>query len=205
MNDFTLIGLILFAAFGVTLLVYGYPLFRMLLPIFGFMIGFVVGYSIFGEERWLLAMVTAVGLAIALGALALVAWSLIVALAGILFGAGLGLGIGVALGGSGVWLAIIGAVVGGFLFYRFRDLAVIVFTALNGAWMLVVGAADVLGLEDLVARTRLAATTDVSAQPSWLIIIAFVVVGIIGVVVQMRLFGNRNTYSEDATPSPSMN
>lgn len=204
MNDFSLIGLILFAAFGIALLVYGYPLFRMLLPIFGFMIGFIVGYSIFGEDQWFLAMVMSVILAIALGALALVAWSLIVAVAGVLMGASLGIGIGVALGGSGVWLAIIGAVVGGFLFYRFRDIAVILFTALNGAWMLVVGAADILNLDNLVTRTRMAATTDLSVQPSWLIVIAFVVVGVIGIVVQFRLFGNRDTYSS-TEPSPSMN
>jgi hypothetical protein len=195
MNDFSLLGLLLFAAFGVTLLVYGYPLFRLLLPIFGFMIGFVVGYSIFGEERWFLAMVFSVGLAIALGALALAAWSLIVALAGVLLGASLGVGIGVAIGGTGIWLAIIGAVVGGFMFYRFRDLAVILFTALNGAWMLVAGAADVLGQGALAQRTRLALTTDLSLQPSWFLIIAFVVVGVIGVVVQYRQFGNRDTYS----------
>lgn len=190
-----LLGVLLFAAFGVLILVYGYPLFRMLLPIFGFMIGFVVGYSLVPPEQWLLALIISIGLAIALGALAIMAWSLIIGFAGIIFGAGIGLGIGVALGGNGIWLAIIGAVVGGFLFYRFRDLAVILFTALNGAWMLVAGAAEVLGQGDLVTRTKLALTTDLSVSPSWFILIAFVVVGIVGVAVQYKLFGHRDAYS----------
>jgi hypothetical protein len=195
--EFGLLGLLLFAAFGVTLLVYGYPLFRMLLPIFGFMIGFVVGYSLVPPDQWLLAMMVSIGLAIALGALAMVAWSLVLALAGIIFGAGLGLGLGVALGGTGIWLAIAGAVVGGLLFYRFRDLMVILLTALNGAWMLVAGAAEVLGQDQLITRTKLALTTDLSVSPSWLILIAFVVVGVIGIVVQYRLFGHRDAYSGD--------
>lgn len=190
-----LLGVLLFAAFGVLILVYGYPLFRMLLPIFGFMIGFVVGYSLVPPEQWLLALIISIGLAIALGALAIMAWSLIIGFAGIIFGAGIGLGIGVALGGNGIWLAIIGAVVGGFLFYRFRDLAVILFTALNGAWMLVAGAAEVLGQGDLVTRTKLALTTDLSVSPSWFILIAFVVVGIVGIAVQYKLFGHRDAYS----------
>ncbi|MBL8147226.1 MAG: hypothetical protein JNL34_12655, partial [Anaerolineae bacterium] len=126
-----LLGVLLFAAFGITLLVYGYPLFRLLLPIFGFMIGFVVGYSLIPPEQWLLALVISIGLAIALGALAMVAWSVVVGLAGIIFGAGIGLGLGVALGGNGIWLGLAGAIVGGLIFYRFRDLAVILFTALN--------------------------------------------------------------------------
>lgn len=192
-----LLGILIFAAFGVTLLVYGYPLFRLLLPIFGFMIGFVVGFSLVPPEQWLLALIISIGLAIALGALAMVAWSVVVGLAGVIFGAGLGFGLGVALGGNGIWLAIIGAVVGGLIFYRFRDLAVILFTALNGAWMLVAGGAELLGQDQLVARTKLALTTDLSVSPSWLILIAFIVVGIAGIVVQYRLFGNRDTYSAD--------
>jgi len=192
-----LLGILIFAAFGVVLLVYGYPLFRMLLPIFGFMIGFVIGYSIVPPEQWLLALVISVGLAIALGALAIAAWSVVVGLAGIIFGAGLGFGLGVALGGNGIWLAIIGAVVGGLIFYRFRDLAVILFTALNGAWMLVAGGAELLGQDQLVARTKLALTTDLSVSPSWLILIAFAVLGVVGVAVQYKLFGNRDAYSAD--------
>lgn len=192
-----LLGILIFAAFGVTLLVYGYPLFRLLLPIFGFMIGFVVGFSLVPPEQWLLALIISIGLAIALGALAMVAWSVVVGLAGVIFGAGLGFGLGVALGGNGIWLAIIGAVVGGLIFYRFRDLAVILFTALNGAWMLVAGGAELLGQDQLVARTKLALTTDLSVSPSWLILIAFIVVGIVGIVVQYRLFGNRDTYSAE--------
>ena len=191
-----LLGVLLFAAFGITLLVYGYPLFRLLLPIFGFMIGFVVGYSLIPPEQWLLALVISVGLAIALGALAMVAWSLVIGLAGIIFGAGIGLGLGVALGGNGIWLGIVGAIIGGLIFYRFRDLAVILFTALNGAWMLVAGGAELLGQDQLVARTRLALTTDFSVSPSWLILIAFAVVGVVGIAVQYKLFGKRDAYSE---------
>lgn len=191
-----LLGVLLFAAFGITLLVYGYPLFRLLLPIFGFMIGFVVGYSLIPPEQWLLALVISIGLAIALGALAMVAWSVVVGLAGIIFGAGIGLGLGVALGGNGIWLGLAGAIVGGLIFYRFRDLAVILFTALNGAWMLVAGGAELLGQDQLVTRTKLALTTDFSVSPSWLILIAFVVVGVVGIAVQYKLFGKRDTYSE---------
>ena len=191
-----LLGVLLFAAFGITLLVYGYPLFRLLLPIFGFMIGFVVGYSLIPPEQWLLALVISVGLAIALGALAMVAWSLVIGLAGIIFGAGIGLGLGVALGGNGIWLGIAGAIIGGLIFYRFRDLAVILFTALNGAWMLVAGGAELLGQDQLVTRTKLALTTDFSVSPSWLILIAFAVVGVVGIAVQYKLFGKRAAYSE---------
>ena len=190
-----LIGLLLLIAFGLVMLVYGYPLFRLLLPIYGFMVGFVVGYALIPPENWLLALIVSIGLAIALGALAFAAWSVVLAIAGVIFGSGLGLGLGVALGGSGVLLAIAGAVIGGFLFYRFRNIMVILFTALNGAWLLVAAAAELLGQEQLVTRTQMAINTGFSVSPSWIVLIGFVVAAVVGIVVQYRLFGTRDAYT----------
>lgn len=191
-----LIGIILFGLFGVVLLVYGYPMFRLLLPIFGFMLGFIVGSALIPPEQWLLMLIISVGLAIGLAALAFAAWSLVLGLAGVIFGAGLGLGLGVALGGNGHIMAIAGAVLFGLLFFRLRNLMVILLTAYNGAWMVVAAVAELLGQEDMITRTQRALNSDLGVfTPNWIIVIAVVVVGIIGVVVQYRMFGTRDTYS----------
>lgn len=192
-----LIGSILFALMGGVLLFYGYALFRIMLPIFGFMLGLLLGFALVPPEQWLLVLIVSVALALVLGALAFAAWSVVLAVAGAIFGAGIGFGVGVALGGSGYLFAIIGAVVFGLLFFRFRDLMVMVVTALNGAWMVVLGLASIFNQQDLVEQTRLAIRTDLPISPNWIILIIVAVVGIAGVVVQQRIFAGRNTYGYD--------
>jgi hypothetical protein len=176
-----LIGSILFALMGGVLLFYGYALFRIMLPIFGFMLGLLLGFALVPPEQWLLVLIV----------------SVVLAVAGAIFGAGIGFGVGVALGGSGYLFAIIGAVVFGLLFFRFRDLMVMVVTALNGAWMVVLGLAAIFNQQDLVEQTRLAIRTDLPISPNWIILIIVAVVGIAGVVVQQRIFAGRNTYGYD--------
>jgi hypothetical protein len=192
-----LIGALLVALLGAVLLVYGYAIFRILLPIFGFVMGLILGFALVPPEQWLLVLLVSVALALVLGALAFAAWSVALAISGAVFGAGLGFGLGVAIGGIGYVLAIIGAVVFGLLFFRFRDFVVILITALNGAWMIVTAVAAIFNRQDLVEQTRLALSADVPASPNWIVLIVVVGVSIAGVVIQQRIFGGRNTYSFD--------
>jgi hypothetical protein len=192
-----LIGALLVALMGAVLLVYGYAIFRILLPIFGFIMGLILGFALVPPEQWLLVLLVSVVLALILGALAFAAWSVVLAISGAVFGAGLGFGLGVALGGLGYVFALIGAVVFGLLFFRFRDLAVILITALNGAWMIVTAVAAIFNRQDLVDQTRLALTSEVPASPNWIVLILVAVVAIAGILIQQRMFGGRNTYSFD--------
>jgi hypothetical protein len=192
-----LIGALLVALMGAVLLVYGYAIFRILLPIFGFIMGLILGFALVPPEQWLLVLLVSVVLALILGALAFAAWSVVLAISGAVFGAGLGFGLGVALGGLGYVFALVGAVVFGLLFFRFRDLAVILITALNGAWMIVTAVAAIFNRQDLVDQTRLALTSEVPASPNWIVLILVAVVAIAGILIQQRMFGGRNTYSFD--------
>ena len=166
---------------------YGYPLFRIVLILAGLIYGYVLGQAFVPASHPWLALVMGVGAAAVLAVLAYPLWSIGV----IMIGAALGFmilgSVGIALNvsqGAVILLGVLGGAVVGFLFYRARDLIVMLSTAFNGALQVVYG----LGLlfPELAFR---------GGRSNFLTVVAMVVLGGFGFAVQYGMFKDRRTYS----------
>jgi hypothetical protein len=172
----------------------GYRLFRLVLGVYGFILGALVGSSMVGAgETWMVLAGAAAGGAI--GALALVA-GYFVGVA--IIGAGLA---AVALnlawrpfGGEPHPVAlIVAAAIGAFAAMSFQRYVIIVGTAFGGAWTMLVGAAALM-----LGRGARAAT---SAGDIWVVYpnttgpdrfwvyVAWFVISLIGIYVQLQSGG----------------
>jgi hypothetical protein len=180
----------IFLVGGVVACFFGYRLFRIVLAIFGFIIGAALASSLFGvSDTW--AMVAAWIIGGLLGAAVLMA-AYFVGVA--LVGASLGATIANVFFAAGdrdpqfvvvVVCAVIGAIASMYLQRYF----IIVGTAFGGAWTMIVGALAVIG--DKGAR-QAAASGDVwvvyPLDPApgrrW-VTVAWIVLGLIGAAVQL--------------------
>ena len=191
---------------GVVSALYGYRLFRILLPVFGGVFGFVTAWGWWGDSAWLLAVVAGVAFAVILGALAYGLWSLYVGMAGVVFGLALASIIATSLNMS-AWLAIplaaVLAVVFGYLFVKIRNEAVIIATATVGAATAARGVAEWFGLQAGFAGMS-------NPNPTWLnllMIAIFVVVGALGLAVQwnnyrlLKLYDKPKASEDQAAPA----
>ena len=121
---------------------YGYPLFRMLLVLTGLMYGFIYGQSFYPASHPFLSILIGVAAAVILALLAYPLWSFGVTAVGAALGFMMLGELGVVLNFQEIGvilLGILGAVILGFLFYRARDLFVIIATAYNGAVQVIYG------------------------------------------------------------------
>lgn len=179
---------------GVVSCFFGYRLFRVVLLIFGFILGALAASSIFGMSDRLPMLIAALvgGL---IGALILrTAYFVGVAIVG----AGLGALIAnIAFSAAGrdpgvfvvVFLAIAGAVGAVYLQRYF----IIVGTSFGGAWTIIVGAMALVGDKKALAAAAagdvwVAYPLDPAPGRAW-VPIAWVVLGLIGVGVQMGVTG----------------
>ena len=161
-----LIGLVLVVA-GLAGVFWGYRIFRILLPIYGGIAGFVIAYAWLGQDSQLLALGVGVVLAVILGGLAYFFWSWLVWFGGILLGAAIGGLIAAALN-LWTWLAIV-LVLGlaallGYFFLKIRDEVVIIATVITGAGAVAHGVGTWLGLHPGIDAT-------VEPNPAWLLIL----------------------------------
>jgi hypothetical protein len=179
---------------GVIACFFGYRLFRLVLAIFGFILGGLAASSVFGESTTT-AMVAAAVLGGLAGALLLLA-AYFVGVA--LVGAGLG-----ALTANLIWTRIPGdphplvviffAIAGALLATWMQRYVIITSTAFGGAWTMILGAAAMRGNP---AAMQAAAAGDLwVAYPmnpapgqEW-VPWAFIAVGIVGTLVQMYWTG----------------
>jgi len=166
---------------------YGYPLFRIFLILAGLIYGYLLGQFLAPASHPWLALIIGLGAAVFLAMLAYPLWSIGV----IVIGAALGFmsfsSLGIALNASqGVLISLgaLGATVVGVLFYRLRDLFVMLATAFNGAVQLVYG----LGL-------IFPAMAFGGGRSNFLAVWAIVVLGGFGFAVQYGMFKDRRTYS----------
>jgi len=123
---------------------YGYPAFRVYLPVAGLVYGYFVGRAFIAPEQGLTAGIIGVVVGIVFAALAYFFWSLMVTIAGVLLGIGMGALLGIALNADQpiiLLFAAIGGVLLGFLFYVARDLMVMLSTAFSGAGAILYGLA----------------------------------------------------------------
>lgn len=171
---------------GVVLLFYGYPIFRVLLPLAGLVFGYYFGQSLFPSQP-AIAFIAALALALVFAFLSYTAWSLMITISGLLIGFGFGTQLSFALGldqNTALIAGIVFAVLIGFLAWRARDLMVMGQTALAGASAIIFGLGAVYTpLNIMTSRT-----------PNGLALVALVVLTAVGFFFQYGRFGSRRVY-----------
>ncbi len=167
----------------------GYRIFRWVLAFFGFVFGALFVGAAMGSDQtlWMIAAWLIGGL---IGAIILFA-AYFVGVA--LIGAGIGAGIAMVLWAAvdrepGIWPVIILAVIGAIGALSVQRHVIIVATAFAGAQTAVVGAAEFIGGRTAEASTRqMVHVYPLDPLPNTrLDLIAFVVIGLVGLAVQLK-------------------
>jgi Domain of unknown function (DUF4203) len=167
----------------------GYRIFRWVLAFFGFVFGALFVGAAMGSDQtlWMIAAWLIGGL---IGAVILFA-AYFVGVA--LIGAGIGAGAAMVLWAAvnrepGIWPVIILAVIGAIGALAVQRHVIIVATAFAGAQTAVVGAAELIGPHNLDPGTRqMVHVYPLDPLPNTrLDVIAFVVLGLLGLVIQLR-------------------
>ena len=176
---------IIVVTYGVIFALFGYPIFRILLPIYGGIVGYALGVAIIVPDRPLVALLFALALAVVFASVAYFYWSFMVGLAGALLGYGLVAGVVIYSNPNAPVISLLiglaGALIGFLVFVAAKDLMVMVASALNGA--MIVGGAAYSWLDP------------VSAMRDSITLVVFAAVAVIGVAVQLRYFGKQRKYS----------
>ncbi len=172
------------ASYGLIFALFGYPIFRVLLPIYGGIVGYAVGRASIGPDYPVAAFLLALALAILFASLAYFYWGAMIGLAGALLGYGLVAGSAIffypTAPAVSLLIGLAGALIGFLVFLAAKDLMVMVASALNGA--MIVGGATYCWLDPVSTR-------------DYITLAVFTAVAVIGVVVQFRLFGKERKYS----------
>jgi uncharacterized protein DUF4203 len=174
----------------------GYRIFRWVLAFFGFVFGALFVGAAMGSDQtlWMIAAWLVGGL---IGAVILFA-AYFVGVA--LIGAGIGAGLAMVLWAAvnrepGIWPVIILAVLGAIGALAVQRHVIIVATAFAGAQTAVVGAAELVGGRNLAAAGRQMVHVyplDPLPNTRW-DLIAFIVLGLVGLVIQLRTTAKRKS------------
>jgi hypothetical protein len=166
---------------------YGYPLFRIFLILEGLVYGYLLSQSFVPASHPGLALAIGLGAALVLAVLAYPLWSIGVIVIGAALGFMILSSLGIAINASQGVVVLLGgggAAVVGVLFYRSKDLFVMMATAFNGAVQVVYG----LGL-------FFPALAFGDGRADLLAVVAMLVLGGFAFAVQYRMFKDRRTYS----------
>jgi len=184
---------VLAIAYGAVFALFGYPIFRIFLPIYGGIIGYILGVTVVAPDYPIAALVIAVILAILFASAAYLYWSVMIGIAGAILGYGLVTVIVGALWPSAAYapllVGLVGALAGSYVFIYAKDAMVMVASALNGAMIVAWG-----------FRTWLYPGSRIL---DYFTIIVFVLVAITGLVVQLKFFGQQRKYSQKTTNEPA--
>jgi hypothetical protein len=176
---------VLAMAYGAVFALFGYPIFRIFLPIYGGVIGYILGVTVVAPEYPIAALAVAVILAILFASAAYLYWSVMIGLAGAILGYGLVTVVVGALWPSATYtpllVGLVGALAGSFVFIYAKDVMVMVASALNGAMIVAWG-----------LRTWLYPGSRILDS---ITLIAFVLVAVTGLAVQIKFFGQQRKYS----------
>jgi hypothetical protein len=170
----------------------GYRVFRVVLGIYGFILGALFASGIVGPENTMWMVAAAIGGGI-IGALILIA-AYFVGVA--LLGAGIG-----ALAASLIWaslgrepgalVVIVLAVAGALAALALQRYVIIGATAFGGAWTIIVGALALTGNRvalDATARNNVWLAYPMNPAPgNYWILLAWIALGVIGVIVQLAI------------------
>jgi hypothetical protein len=178
----------------------GYRLFKLVLGIYGFILGALVASSIVGTAAtWTTVLAAVAGGAV--GAFVLV----IGYFAGVaLVGAGLGALVvhlaSKAFGREPHWIAVlVGAALGAMIAINFQRYVIILATSFGGAWTMLVGAAAMMlgkGARAASASTNMwVVYPGYAGPPSAWIWVAWVVISLTGVYVQLHAAGRTKARS----------
>jgi hypothetical protein len=178
-------------ALGLLQCFFGYRFFRWVLGLTGFLLGFLLaGYFVAqGTGNAVFGIIAGVigGLigAFLMGGLYIVGFFVI----GAIFG-GVAASALFALGGGSapVWLIVVVALVCGILAVVLQKLMVIIATAFGGSWWAISGIAALTGAVEMESQ-QLAPLGLQQAGAGWLV--AWLVLGIVGMMVQYRRRGSR--------------
>jgi Domain of unknown function (DUF4203) len=182
----------------------GYRLFRFVLTLFGFYIGALAATSVLGPSDRTMLIFAGLGGG-AVGAL-IMFFGYFVGVA--LVGAGIG-----ALGVHMIWsrvgsdphafVVILAAVAGAAAAMALQRYVIIVATAFSGGWTMVWGAMNVFDLRAVGVRRPqvwMVYPLDLSPGRRW-VLAAWVVVGLLGVFIQMRYTGRLKPFVRAKTNS----
>lgn len=184
-------------AFGLLNCFFGYRIFRIMLGVYGFFLGAVLGFAFVssiaaGQTLWLLLGAIAGGL---VGAALMVVFYfigvfLVSALAGAILADTVGLALGVDLP---LLVLIIVALVAGIAALFFQRYAIIVATALGGAWTAVGGAFSLISGEELRLRQVFGQAAEQRAGLAlWIVLVVWLALAIAGALVQLRTTAERS-------------
>jgi len=176
----------------------GYRVFRIVLGIYGFIIGALIASSAMGTEHtaWMIIGALVGGV---VGALILIA-AYFVGVA--LLGAGVG-----ALGASLIWaslgrepgaiVVIVFAIVGALAALALQRYVIIAATAFGGAWTIIVGGLALEGHRvsiDAAARNNAWLAYPMNPAPgNYWILLLWIALGVTGVIVQLGITAGRTT------------
>ena len=167
----------------------GYRVFRVVLGIYGFILGVLLATSIVGTENTMWTIAAAIGGGLAGALLLIAAYFVGVALIGAGLGAALANLVWAAIGGEPHVLVVIAfAIAGALAALALQRYVIIIATAFGGAQTVVVGAAALMGTQavaDTAART-VYSVYPLNPMPDTVMdSVATLVLGIAGLLVQL--------------------
>ncbi len=171
---------------------YGYPLVRILFAIVGLVAGYLIGIQLVSTDQWLVAVVIGVVVGLICAFLAYPLWSIGITISGMVLGFALFSNVGTLLNLSStldIAVGILGAIIVGVLFFLARDPMIMLSTAFSGASYTIYGLT--------LAFPGLGISTN-----TVLLTAAVLILGLIGFLVQYRMFKDRNLYSGVPTAEP---
>ena len=178
----------------------GYRLFRLVLGVYGFILGALIASSMVGAAGTWVIVLAALGGGLA-GAFVLVAGYFVgVALAGAGLGAFIITVAWKPLGGDPHWIAVLAcAALGAIVAMSFQRHVIIIATAFAGAWTMLVGAAALMLGKGARAAS---ASTDVwvvypgyGGPPSAWVYVAWIAIALTGMYVQLHASGGSRSRS----------
>jgi hypothetical protein len=177
-------------AFGLLNCFFGYRIFKFMLGIYGFFLGAVVGFTVAssatdGQVLWLV-LGALIGGAVGAALMVLLYFVGVFAVGG-LAGALLADTIGAAFGFDvPLLVAIVVAVVAGVAALFFQRYALIVATALSGAWVAVASLFSLISGQGLALREVFRLSGERAGVPLFVVLILWLVLSVAGAIVQLR-------------------
>lgn len=177
---------------GLVTCLFGHRLFRLVLGIYGFLLGALIASSLMGAAETTALLVATVAGGLVGAALLIVAYFIGVALVGAALGALLVRVIWAQLDSDPQVLIVVGAsLLGALIALALQRYVIIVGTALGGAWSALIGGSALLGAPDVAFAAErleswLAAPVHAGYANLWVVAV-WLALGSVGIIVQFAI------------------